>query len=97
MKKKMVPYKSFNKYLNKRLKNPKFRAKFETANFTFEAAYTIMEMRYEAKLTQKEFAKKLKVSQSLIARIEQGAQNLTLNTLHKLAAACGKEVQMEFI
>ena len=97
MKKKYIPYSSFDKDLNRRLKNPAFRAKFENSRLRFEAAYKIIEMRSKSKLTQKQFAKKLKVSQSLIARIEQGAQNLTLNTLHKLARACGKELKLEFI
>lgn len=97
MKKKYIPYSSFDDDLQEELKNPSFRAKYELAGERIRAAYAILEMRHKAKLTQKEFAKKMKVSQSVIARIEQGGQNLTIGTLVKLAHACGKKFKMEFV
>ena len=96
MKKKRIPYASYDDDLNEELKKPSFRLKYEAAGERIEAAYAILEMRHKAKLTQKQLAKKMKVSQSLISRIEQGAQNLSLTTLHRLARACGKELKINF-
>jgi DNA-binding XRE family transcriptional regulator len=96
MKKKRVPYVSFDKYLKEELKNPKFREAFERAGERLEIVYAIAEMRNKARLTQKEMAKKLKMSQSAVARIEQGGQNLTLGTLWKIADCFGKKLKVKF-
>lgn len=97
MKKKYIPYSSFDDDLKEELKNPSFRAKYKKAGERIEAAYSILEMRHKAKLTQKELAKKMKVSQSVIARIERGSENLTIATLSKLATACGKKFKFKFV
>jgi ribosome-binding protein aMBF1 (putative translation factor) len=97
MTKKRIPYSSFDDDLREELKNPKFRAAFEKAGERVETAYAIVEMRHKAKMTQKELAKKMKVSQSVVARIEQGSQNLTISTLMKLAGVCGKKLKIKFI
>ena len=97
MKKTRPPHISFTEELKRDLKDPKFRAAFEKAGERIEAAYAITEMRHKAKMTQKELAKKMKVSQSVVARIEQGSQNLTIGTLMKLANVCGKKLKIKFV
>lgn len=96
MKKKRVPHASFDEYLKKELEDPAFRAAFEKAGERFETAYAIVEMRHKAKLSQKAMAGKLKISQGSLSRIEQGGQNLTLATLHKIAELFGKRVKIRF-
>jgi DNA-binding XRE family transcriptional regulator len=95
--KKHVPYVKFEDVLKEDMKNPVFRAAYESAGERIEAAYAITTMRYKKKMTQKEMAKRLKISQSAVARIEQGGQNLTIETLSKIAALFGKKVQIKFI
>ncbi|MCC7196790.1 helix-turn-helix domain-containing protein [Candidatus Peregrinibacteria bacterium] len=97
MKKKRVPYTSWHEDYEKEMQDPEFRAGAEKARERLEAAYAITEMRHKAKMTQKELAQKMKVSQSVVARIEQGSQNLTIGTLMKLADVCGKKLKIRFV
>ena len=52
----------------------------------------IRDLREERGLSQSEFAKKLKTSQSAIARIENGEQNLSTRTLSKISAALNRDI-----
>ncbi|MCL5666395.1 MAG: UDP-N-acetylglucosamine 1-carboxyvinyltransferase [Patescibacteria group bacterium] len=52
----------------------------------------IAELRELKGLTQEEFAKALKTSQSAVARMEKGQQNLTTETLAKVSAALNQEI-----
>lgn len=54
--------------------------------------FFIKKLREEKGLTQKEFAGNLKTSQSAIARIENGGQNLTLEELGKISDALGRSL-----
>jgi|WetSurMetagenome_2_1015567.scaffolds.fasta_scaffold252286_2 DNA-binding XRE family transcriptional regulator len=97
MKNKSLPYVSWNDYIERELKDPRFRAAYEAAGERIEAAYAITVMRHKKRMTQKEMAKRLKISQSAVARIEQGGQNLTIETLSKIAALFGKKVKIKFV
>ncbi len=52
----------------------------------------IADLREAAGMTQAELAKKLKTTQSAIARIESGKQNISTDTLKKLSQALGRNV-----
>lgn len=52
----------------------------------------IADIRDAQGLTQSDLAKKIKTTQSAIARIESGTQNLTTDMLRKLSAALGKNL-----
>jgi UDP-N-acetylglucosamine 1-carboxyvinyltransferase len=52
----------------------------------------ISSIRQERGLTQAEFAKRLGTSQSAINRIEQGKQNLSLETIARVSAALGRDI-----
>ena len=95
--KKRIPYTSYDEDLQQELKNPKFRAAYEIAGKRLEIAYEIAFLRQKSRLTQKELAKKLKISQSTIARIEHGGQNLTIETLFKISQVFGKKLQINFV
>ena len=96
-KKKRIPYTSWLKDYEKEMQNPEFRAGAEKARERIETAYAILKMRHKARLSQKEVADKLNISQSAIARIEQGGQNLTIETLRKIAELFGKKVKIRFV
>lgn len=52
----------------------------------------IRDLREERGLSQSEFAKKLKTSQSAVARMENGEQNLSTQTLSKISAALNRDI-----
>lgn len=52
----------------------------------------ISQIRQERGLTQSEFAKRLGTSQSAINRIEQGNQNLSLETISRISTALGRDI-----
>ena len=54
----------------------------------------IAELRREAGLTQEELAETLGVGWRYISRTERGAENLTLETMAKLADALGVRARM---
>ena len=58
------------------------------------AAALIKDARSSSGLTQAELARKLKVSQPVIARLERGGANPTLQTLDRVIAATGHSLEM---
>ena len=52
----------------------------------------ISNIRQERGLTQAEFARRLGTSQSAVNRIEQGNQNLSLETIARISTALGKDI-----
>ena len=47
--------------------------------------------------TQKELAEKMQVKQPLIAQLERGRGNISIDTIHRFAAACGKKVSITLL
>lgn len=62
-----------------------------------QIASQIKKLRRRAALTQGELAKKLKTSQSAVARMEAGKQNLSLRLLVALAVALGRKLQIRLL
>ncbi len=77
------------KKLRKQIKD--FDKKYSAAKIRLELAIQIANEREKAGLSQKELAKKLKTTQSVISRIENGKQNISLDMLQKIANALGKK------
>lgn len=75
-----------NKLHRKWLNDPNYKADFEA----------ITEARNFAGLTQSELAKRLKAKQSLVARLESGADNTTIKTLQRIAEATGTHLKISF-
>ncbi len=78
------------------LKNPHLKEKYREEKVKLEVALKVMELRESQKLTQKEFALKTGKTQSVIARIESGKSNVTIQTLADLAEESGKELNITF-
>ena len=57
-----------------------------------KVAHFIKKTREERGFTQEDFAKELKTTQSAIARIESGKQNVTLEQLSKISGALGRPI-----
>lgn len=88
----------FQEDLAERLKNPKFKKYFDEYGKQLEIAYQILQLRKQRKMSQTELAKKIGTKQSNVARMEAGQQNLTVETLHKIAKALKfSDFKIEFV
>jgi len=94
---KKVVYLSFERYLAQQMKNKAFRKAYEEESQRLEIAYKILQLRKKHHLSQKELARKLNTAQSVVARIETGQQNLTTDTLQKIASALDRDLKIEFV
>lgn len=62
------------------------------SNNNTKIGHLISQIRSERGLTQAEFAKRLGTSQSAVNRIEQGNQNLSLETISRISTALGRDI-----
>ena len=75
---------TFEDDLKEQLRNPEFRRLYKIARRRLDVSHRIMMERKKARLTQAQFAKKLHTSQSFVARVESGSQNMALDILMKI-------------
>ena len=61
-----------------------------------KAAMELKKLRKELKISQEELARKMKVKREFITRIESGEQNITIETLNRVAEATGREFKFHF-
>lgn len=71
--------------LQKRLKKKAFVKAYREADFLTYIGLSVAQCRDRVNLTQGQLAKKLKTTQSVISRIENGNQNLSVAMLVKIA------------
>lgn len=77
------------------LSDPEFRAAWEETEPEYQIIRQLVNLRVKNGLTQKDLARHVGTTQSVIARIESGNQNLSLRTLTKLAKALDADVRIE--
>lgn len=82
--------KLFASYSKERQERIKQEARFIMARMQ------LRKLRKEKKLSQEKLARKMKVKREFISRIESGTQNITLETLFRIAQATGKEFKFSF-
>jgi len=61
-----------------------------------KAAIAVRNLRKKLNLSQQKLAEKMQVEREFIARIESGRQNITLETLYRLAEASEKKFIFQF-
>jgi DNA-binding XRE family transcriptional regulator len=88
---------TLKRYLDGELKDPEFRRLYEDAGIELKVAFEIAKARVAAKVTQGELARRIKTKQQTISRIEQGAQNLTLVTLDRIARALKGSLEVRIV
>ena len=88
---------NYEKHFKAKMKDKKFKKAFEEERHRLEIAYRISQLREKKHFSQKQLAEKLDTTQSVIARIESGQQNLTTDTLQKIASIFDKRLKIEFI
>ena len=79
--------------LTESLKSPQAMERYEK----LALGYQIKKLRKKLGLKQATLAKKLKTSQSAVARMEGGKQNITLGLLVKLSFILGKRLHVRFL
>ena len=84
----------FRDDLKKRIKNPAFAKAFAEMDAEVRLAVALAEAREQAGLTQAQLARIVHTRQSNISRIEQGAQNVTLRTLERIAQALKRRLEI---
>lgn len=80
----------FASYSQKRQQEILKRARY------LKAAMELRKLRKDLKISQNELARKMKVKREFISRIESGEQNITIETLSRVAEATGKEFEFRF-
>ena len=88
---------NYEKHLREELKDRKFKRAFEEERARLEIAYTIAELRKKSSISQKELAEKLDTTQSVVARMETGQQNFTIETLRKIAQVFNRGLRIQFV
>jgi len=84
-----------NEYVNDRLNNDSDKIKeFWNGYEDFKIGVLLKQARLNAGYTQDDVAKKIRTTKSVISRIENHSDNITLSTLEKFAHAIGKELQV---
>lgn len=61
-----------------------------------KAAIELRKLRAKLNLSQLDLARKMDVKREFISRIESGKQNITLETLYRVAEVSGKKLHLAF-
>lgn len=88
---------NYEKDFRKRMEDKNFRKAYEQERRRVAIAYEIVKLREKSGCTQKQLAKKIGTTQSVIARMEGGNQNFTVDNLDKVASAFKKELKVRFV
>lgn len=85
---------TFDEVFKKDMKSKSFRDVVNTELEQLRIKKQLREARLKKKMSQAELAKKVNMSQSVIARLETGDEGFSYNTLHRVATALGKKIQL---
>jgi HTH-type transcriptional regulator / antitoxin HipB len=86
------------KYIAKRKETDLvFAQNFDSGYADFKIGVLLRQARESAGLTQEQVAVQLGTRKSVISRIENHADNVTLNTLKEYAKAVGRSVQISLV
>lgn len=88
---------TLKEYLAGEMRDPEFRQFYEEADVEMRAALEVAKARGAAQMTQGELARALKTKQQIISGIEQGAQNVTIETLDRIARALKGRLQVRLV
>jgi transcriptional regulator with XRE-family HTH domain len=78
------------------MKNPVYRAEYESLSEEFALVSALIEARNKAGLTQAQLASRMKTTQAAIARLESGRVLPSTRTLQKFAQATGTVLKISF-
>ena len=87
----------FDRYYEKQMENANVRAAVEKELVSLDLGIQIARAREAKHMNQTQLAAKAGMNASKISRIENSAQNLTLNTLNRIAEALDRKVNIELV
>ena len=79
----------FKKKLEKKLRDPEYKAKWDAYDPEYQVIKTLIEARRKKNVTQKQLAEMTGITQPDISRLENGRGNPSLRTLNNLAKGLG--------
>lgn len=82
-------------HIQENLKDPVFSSAWVESDFTYEISRQLIALRLKRGMTQKDVAQQAGTTQSVIARIENGEQNISMKTLTNLAKALKADIKIE--
>ncbi len=88
---------TLREYLRGEMKDAEFRRLYQEADIELRVALEITKAREAKHMSQRELARALNTKQQAVSRIERGAQNVTIETLDKIARALGRGLQVRFV
>ena len=91
---------TFDDYKKRALKDPRFRKALAGPSDDpfLDVAYSLITLRHEKGWTQAELARKIGITQQALARLESlSYKGHSLQSLLKIAKACGKKLQISFV
>ena len=92
-----VSIKKADHLLDEKLMSPEARRLYQIEYAKVLLIQKIAEMRKKSHINQKVLAERLGVSQQVVSRIETGGnENLTIDTLIRLARALGHKIKISF-
>ena len=89
--------KNFRETLNEQLRDPEFKAEWDTLEPERQIMRAIVEGRDEQALTHKQLSEMTGITQADISRFENGTGNPSLRTLKRLAEGLGMSLKVEFV
>ena len=89
--------KNFRETLNEQLKNPDFKAEWDSTEAEYQIIKSMLEARRRKAITQSQLSEITGIAQADISRIENGNANPSLQTLQRLAAGLGMRLKVEFV
>ena len=94
---KKIKTKTIRDFFKKKFQEREFLKAYEDIGPLMDIALAVVEARNKAGLSQAELAKKLHTTQSVVSRLENGNQNLSIMMLAKISQAlnCDLSFQMK--
>lgn len=87
----------FERHLNEMMKDPDFKAEYETLEPEYAMIRQVIQARIDKKMTQEELALKVGTKQSNIARFESGRANPSFKFIQKIARALDTPISVTFM
>ena len=89
---------NFDRYLERKLQNPEFRARFEAADLAWDIALQLAALRQARGLTQQQVAEMLGTRQQAIARLENPAYTgHSLSMVRRYVEALGASLDVTIV
>ncbi|WLR51889.1 helix-turn-helix transcriptional regulator [Bacillus tianshenii] len=76
-------------------RDPEFQQEWKSSTLERQLAAQLIELRLNLGLTQSQFGELVGMKQSVISRLENGEQNITLNTLQEIIQKAGARVSID--